>query len=100
MLKDSNVLVAGSGFIGTNLAKKLVAIGCKVSSTWHERRPTWPIDGVTYQQCDLTRLDQCEAVVQGKEFVFMCAGKTSGAALLEADPLSMLTPNVLMKTCA
>jgi GDP-L-fucose synthase len=98
MLKHANILVAGSGFIGTNLTNRLAAMDARVTATWHRQRPRWPVPGVDYVRCDLTRLDDCERVVQGMDYVFMCAARTSGAALLEADHISMLTPNVMMNT--
>jgi GDP-L-fucose synthase len=41
-------------------------------------------------------MQDCERAVEGVDFVFMCAAKTSGAAVMTQAPLSHVTPNVVM----
>ena len=53
-------------------------------------------DSIEYVKADLTLMDDCTRVVQGMDFVFMCAANTSGAAVMTNTPLAHLTPNVLM----
>ena len=33
---------------------------------------------------------------ENKDYIFMCAANTSGAAVMENNPLAHLTPNILM----
>ena len=99
MFKGSKVLVAGgTGFVGTNLIKKLLNLGAKVTSTRHNKPPSIEDERIKYINCDLTTTQDCEKAVQGAEYVFMCAANTSGAAVMEKTPLVHVTPNVIMNT--
>ena len=92
-----NVLVTGAnGFVGVNLLQRLLKLGANITATVHNTAPIIKDDSITYIQCDLQKPEDCEKVVQGIDFVFMCAAKTSGAAGMEKDPLVYFTPNVLM----
>ena len=97
MLKGSKVLVAGgSGFIGSNLILRLLAEGCRVRATVHRRPTVINDDAIEYVGSDLTVMDNCRRVVEGVDYVFMCAANTSGAAVMNATPLVHVTPNVVM----
>ena len=37
-------------------------------------------------------------MVEGMDYVFMCAANTSGALVIEKDPLAHVTPNIIMNT--
>jgi GDP-L-fucose synthase len=89
--------VAGvTGFIGTNLAARLVAMGAHVRGV-SCRRPLGPAHtGVEHVRADLTVPDDCRRAVDGMDFVFMCAASTSGSAVITATPLAHVTPNVVM----
>ena len=98
-LNRANILVAGgSGFIGTNLVKRLLPIGAKIRATVYKKPPQISDDRVEYLKCDLTRKEDCERAVQGIDYVFMCAANTSGAAVMRSTPLVHVTPNLLMNS--
>lgn len=85
-----------TGFIGTNLAARLVAMGARVRGV-SRRRPLGPAHaGVEPMRADLTVPDDCRRAVDGMDYVFMCAASTSGAAVITATPLAHVTPNVVM----
>ena len=97
MLEGSKALIAGgTGFIGANLALRLLAEGCQVRSTLHRRPPVVQDPSVEYVQADLTLMDDCRRAVERMDYVFMCAANTSGAAVMSATPLVHVTPNVVM----
>ena len=97
MLKGSKALIAGgTGFIGANLALRLLAEGCQVRSTLNHRSPVVQDSSVEYVQADLTLMDDCRRAVEAVDYVFMCAANTSGAAVMSATPLVHVTPNVVM----
>ena len=99
--KDKNVLVTGaSGFTGTNLIQRLLKEGANVKGVLHKRDPQVVIsnDNLRYVSGDLTDKSVCERVVDGIDYVFMCAANTSGASVMEHTPLAHVTPNVLMNT--
>jgi len=97
VFKNAKVLVAGgTGFVGVNLIRRLLALGARVTATLHVREPVLVDDRITYIRGDLRRQEDCAAAVQGVDYVFMCAANTSGAAVMAKTPLVHLTPNILM----
>lgn len=99
MFKNTNVLVTGgAGFVGVNLIARLVNLGAKVTATLHEKDAVLKDDRIRYVRCDLSIPQDCQCVVQANDYVFMCAASTSGAAVMEKDPLDLFTPNLLMNT--
>jgi GDP-L-fucose synthase len=96
-LKDKKVLVTGgSGFVGTNLLKRLLSSKCKLYTTIHHTQPQFTDDSIEYINADLTNPKDCLKATAGIDYVFMCAANTSGAAVMENNPLAHLTPNILM----
>ncbi len=97
MLRGAKVLVTGgTGFIGVNLMNRLLSLGCQVRATLHERPAVIQDDAIEYMQADLTSMEDCKRVVEGVDYVFMCAANTSGAAVMASTPLVHVTPNVVM----
>jgi GDP-L-fucose synthase len=43
-------------------------------------------------------MEDCRKVVNGMDYVFLCAANTSGAAVIAATPLVHVTPNVVMNS--
>jgi GDP-L-fucose synthase len=97
MFKGKNILVAGgAGFIGKNLIARLATKGCYVRATFHNALPVIKAENIEYVQADLTVLADCQRVVQGMDYVFMCAANTSGAAVIAQTPLVHVTSNIVM----
>jgi GDP-L-fucose synthase len=97
MFKGSKVLVTGAGgFLGTNIVKRLVEEGSQVRGTLHTRSPQFEHQRLEYVKADLTNMEDCRRVVEGMDYVFMCAANTSGAAVMATQPLAHVTPNVVM----
>lgn len=99
MYKNANVLVTGgTGFVGVNLILKLLSLGANIRATIHRRAPVIKNEHIDYMEADLTKPEDCRKVVDGMDYVFMCAANTSGAAVMETRPLVHVTPNVVMNT--
>jgi len=97
MFKGAKVLVAGgSGFIGTNIIKRLLNEGTSVRATIHRKDPVIHDDRIEYIKCELTSMDDCKKVIDGMDYVFLCAASTSGAAVMASTPLVHVTPNIIM----
>jgi GDP-L-fucose synthase len=97
--QNQSVLVTGAtGLVGSNLIPRLLAEGAVVRATVHHAAPVAPDDRVQYVQADLTKSEDCQRVVDGQRFVFMCAATTSGAGAVATTPMIHVTPNVLMNT--
>lgn len=93
------VLVTGaSGFIGTNLVRKLTSLGAIVRGTTHEKAPQEVLSGVEYPTYDLLTIENCFKATKDMDYVFMAAANSSGAAVMETTPLVHLTPNVVMNS--
>ena len=91
------VLVTGAtGFVGTNLIKRLVELGAEVRGTIHNKPPQLKIPTVQYVKSNLVDSDSCMEVCEGIDYVFMAAANSSGAEVMERTPLVHLTPNVIM----
>jgi len=96
-LKNKNVLVTGgSGFVGTNLLKKLLEFDCNLRTTIHNTEPQFKNKNIKYINVDLTTPDGCLEATKNIDYIFMCAANTSGAAVMENNPLAHLTPNIMM----
>lgn len=75
----------GYGFIGAALVRKLSEDPAN-AIMWSMSR----------EHCDLRLPMHCEQFVRRADVVYMCAGVTGGSGLIASDPLSLVTPNVLM----
>jgi len=97
--KNKNILIAGgSGFIGTNLCKKLSGLGLNIQSTFLRKPPNQKLPNVNYIKADFTNYQDCIMATNNMDYVFMLAANTSGAAVIEKTPLVHLTPNVIMNS--
>ena len=94
---SKNVLVAGgSGFVGTNLIKKLSLYGANITATINKKRPILVNNNINYVKCDLRLPEDCKRVSRNIDYIFMCAANTSGAKVMNLNPLAHLTPNMIM----
>lgn len=97
MFRNSKVLVTGgAGFIGTNLIKRLLDAGADVKATFHKQEPTEFLDQVDYVKAELTREEDCQKVVQGAEYVFMCSAYALGAGKTDEEKLKHTTADIIM----
>ena len=96
--ENKKVLVAGgSGFIGTNLAIKLLEDKAIVKSA-DLQEPQLRNSKAEYVKRDFTKEEDCHKAVEGMDYVFMAAANTSGAAVMEKTPLVHVTPNIMMNS--
>ena len=97
--KNKKAVVAGaSGFIGSNLVRRLLEEGCALRGILHNRPAAVEDKRIEYVHADLTTMEGCRRAVEGMEFLFMCAAQTAGAGVMASDPLSQVTPNILINT--
>ena len=97
MFKNAKVLVTGgAGFVGINLINRLLDEGAYVRATLYNKDSVIKDNRIEYIRGDLRLEEDCEKVVDGIDYIFMCAANTSGAKVMLTTPLVHLTPNMLM----
>jgi nucleoside-diphosphate-sugar epimerase len=104
MWKGSKVLVSGgAGFIGSNLAKRLLEIGADVRvaddfSRGSEANLRPFMGQITLLNTDLTKLENCLEAVNGMDFVFHLAASVGGIHYILKENVAGSTPSLLMNT--
>jgi len=97
--KKKNILVTGSsGFVGTNLIKRLVKYNANVIGVINRKSPQIKLKNVKYIKADLTKKSNCLKVTKNIDYIFMCSANSSGANVMEKKPLTHLTPNIIMNS--
>lgn len=92
------LITGGAGFLGTNLALKLTALGARLRLTTHRKPLQIAFPDADVVEADLRRPEDCARVVEGMDVVFICSAQTSGAGIIRTTPLVHVTPNVLINS--
>lgn len=72
IFNNEKVLVTvGSGFVGTNLIKRLSSLGARVRTTTHKKPPVFKGANIEYVTCDLTKKEDCKKASEGMDYIFM-----------------------------
>lgn len=99
MFKERTCLVAGaSGFLGGAIAHRLLDAGAIVRGVRLTKPPTFQHPNMTWERADLRDPLQCQRLMMGVEFLFICAANTAGAKMIRQTPMAHVTPNVVMNT--
>jgi len=98
MRKITKVLVAGgSGFVGTNLLKFIAKEKrYRLFSTYFKNKNFIRYKNVRYIRANLEDLKQCKKITKNINLVFMCAANSSGAKIMENNPLDHFNGNIRM----
>ena len=99
-ISNKNVLITGaSGFIGSNLIKKLLKKKqYNIFATIHKKNLRIKNKKINYQKVDLKNINHCLKVTKKIDYVFMCAANSSGAKIIQDNPLAHFSPNIIMNT--
>ena len=99
IFKNKCVLITGAaGFLGTNVIHALLDRQALVRGTIHKTPPQAQDLRIEFIRTDLTNPADCARAVKGMDYVIMAAASTAGAGVMARNPLSLVTPNVVMNT--
>ena len=97
--KGKRILVlGGSGFVGVNLISAMLKAGANVRASLHHKNAIIEDERIDYHHGDLRDPQFLKGIMENTDLVFMCAANTSGAAVMDKNPLAHVTPNVVMNT--
>ena len=95
MTKNKILVVGGSGFIGRNLINKLRKKN-KLISTHYKQKKIKKIKNVTYHWGNLKKYSFCEKITRNIDTLYMCAAVSSGARVMEENPMIHVNDNIIM----
>lgn len=92
-------LVAGaSGFLGGAIARRLLSEGALVRGVRYTKHPPFDHPNLTWERADLRDPRECRRLMEGVDFLFICAASTAGAKVIRESPMANVTPNVIINT--
>ncbi len=95
--KKKYLILGGSGFIGTNLAKTLDSFGADVSITYFLNKPTNLPSSIKKYHCDMTNIEKVDKeIFKGIDCLYICSAVSSGAKIMSDTPLVHFNPNVMI----
>ena len=94
--KKKILIVGGSGFMGINLINKLNIKKTKLFTTHFNQKKIQKIKDVTYYRGDLRKYNFCEKITKKIDTLYMCAAVSSGARVIEENPMMHVNDNIIM----
>ena len=101
MFENATAFVTGgrTGFIGTNITKRLLARGATVYAHSRDQTKRSNFDPATENLIEVTGDFTVEATIPSDvDYVFHCAAHTSGANEIVNNPIAQVTPNLFMNS--
>jgi len=95
-MKNKIIIIGGSGFIGTNILKKINKKKSHIFSTFFKNKEFYKINGVKYFKGNLKNLNFCREITRSMDIVIMSAAVSSGAMVMQKNPLFHVDDNIIM----
>ena len=90
------LIVGGSGFVGTNILKKIDFTKYHVRATRNKSKKYYKNNKIKYFKGNLKSLRFCEKITSSVDIVVMCAAVSSGAMIIQNDPMFHVDDNIIM----
>jgi GDP-L-fucose synthase len=95
-MKPNILIVGGSGFVGTNILKKINHSKYNVFATRNKSKKYLKNNKIKYFKGNLKNLKFCEKITDSIDIVIMCAAVSSGAMVIQNNPMFHVDDNIIM----
>lgn len=95
-MKTNILIVGGSGFVGTNILKQINYTKYNVYATRNKSKKYLKRNKIKYFKGNLKNLKFCEKITNSIDIVIMCAAVSSGAMIIQNNPMFHVDDNILM----
>tara|TARA_B100000575_G_C23101376_1_gene635440 strand:- start:673 stop:1635 length:963 start_codon:yes stop_codon:yes gene_type:complete len=95
-MKEKILIAGGSGFIGTNILKKINKSKFKVFATKYKNKNNHNVNKVKYFSGDIRKMSFCKKVTKSMDTVVMCAAVSSGSMIIQNNPMYHVDDNIIM----
>ena len=95
-MKLKILIVGGSGFVGTNILKKIDYKKYNVYATRNKSSNYFKYKKIKYYKGNLKNLKFCEKITNSIDIVVMCAAVSSGAMVIQNNPMFHVDDNILI----
>lgn len=95
-MKSNILIVGGSGFVGQNILKMIDYKKFKVYATRNKSKKYYKDKKIKYFKGNLKNIKFCEKITKSKDIVVMCAAVSSGAMVIQNNPMYHVDDNIMM----
>ncbi len=95
-MRTNILIVGGSGFVGTNILKRIDHSKYSVRATRNKSKKYFKNNKIKYFRGNLKNLKFCEKITNSIDIVVMCAAVSSGAMIIQNNPMFHVNDNIVM----
>ena len=95
-MRSNILIVGGSGFVGKNILKQIDYTQYNVYATRNKSKKYLKSNKIKYFKGNLKNLKFCEKITCSIDIVIMCAAVSSGAMIIQNNPMFHVDENIIM----